>query len=77
MSDSLKEKHEFVKKMKEENPRAFEFLAGASINLLANLESDIRNELSEWAEKSVKVCGLQKTRDMLLTKHLELGRGKE
>ena len=50
--DDLQAKIEFVEKMKKENPRAFEFLARGSIDLLQKIKQDEEEEAKEERSKT-------------------------
>jgi hypothetical protein len=60
-----KGKIEFVEKMKRENPRAYDFLGRSATGLLLSLENDLVKELADWFVRAIKVCGIQKTKDIL------------
>jgi len=71
-NDDLEAKREFVEKMKEENPRAFEFLGKASTNLLADIENDMIEEFYNWYKRAIKVFGSFEKVKTLIMKLLDV-----
>jgi len=68
-----KSKLEFVEKMKQENPRAFNFLASGASNLLASIKDDLLEEIIDWQDKAIRVFGKEQTKIILnrMIKELE------
>ena len=69
--DNLKDKIEFVEKMKQENPRAFDFLSGSATSLLKNLENDLIQDFDEWFKRAKNVMGIEKVKSFLIQKAKE------
>ena len=69
--DNLKDKIEFVEKMKQENPRAFDFLSGSATCLLNNLENDLIQDFDEWFKRAKNVMGIEKVKSFLIQKAKE------